>query len=93
MPGPVTGNEARSLAPLDYGSPPKSRINCAFYIRAFVSPPNRSERRKEKRKRKKEKERKKKRNKKKSIKEEREKRKGKKGRKIKKKRRGEELVD
>lgn len=48
MPGPVTGNEARSLAPLDYGSPPKSRINCAFYIDAFVSPPcsfsNRSER-------------------------------------------------
>lgn len=39
MPGPVTGNEARSLAPLDYGSPPKSRINCAFYIGAFVSPP------------------------------------------------------
>lgn len=48
MPGPVTGNEARSLAPLDYGSPPKLRINCAFYIDAFVSPPcsfpNRSER-------------------------------------------------
>lgn len=48
MPGLVTGNEARSLAPLDYGSPPKSRINCAFYIDAFVSPPcsfpNRSER-------------------------------------------------
>ena len=29
------GNEARSLAPLDYGSPSKSTINCAFYIVRF----------------------------------------------------------